>query len=1136
MPRVFDNIEQHLLPALIKTLQVSNRADFCVGYFNLRGWKELDRYIEPWTGGEGAWCRLLVGMQRAPRDELHDLYRIGDPKGIDLPRAKRLTRKLAEEFRTQLMLGTPTNEDEEGLRRLVRQLREKKLTVRLFLRHPLHAKLYLVFRDDFNNPISGFVGSSNLTLSGLSYQGELNVDVLDHDACDKLAHWFDDRWNDTFCLDISEELIKVIEESWAREIPPTPYQVYLKMAYHLAQEARSGISEFKLPPELQRKLFKFQSRAVRIAARHLNARRGVVIGDVVGLGKTLMATALARVFQEDHGSSTLIICPVRLIPMWQSYVDQYGLTAKIIPYSRVTREIADVPARFRLVILDESHNLRNRERKDYKAIKDFLDLSDSTRCILLSATPYNKTYLDLSAQLRLFVDEDADLGIRPEHMLRELTGIQLAQIQVPLNSIAAFEKSEHADDWRELLKLYMVRRTRSFIKAHYTWPDEDNPKRRFLLMDNGERRYFPERIPRTLKFTMDHEDRDDQYARLYQPQVVDVIDELCLPRYGLGNYLKPQAEKMAEGDESRLLDNLSRAGKRLLGYCRTNLFKRLESSGQAFIQSLDRHVLRNYIFLYALEKNLPLPVGTQDAGILDAALLNPGVNDEDVDSAQFEMELDNDQTVSNGTTEAIPSVFTPEQYRQRAREAYQRYHTTFATRFHWIRSQLFRRSLADDLTTDSEALMAILQKNGQWDPQRDRKLAILYDLIAKDHPDKKVLVFTQFADTVHYLADELRKRKVKALAGVSGHSENPTELAWRFSPKSNEKVIPPEQQLRVLISTDVLSEGQNLQDCHIVVNYDLPWAIIRLVQRAGRVDRIGQESPEILCYSFLPADGVDKIIQLRTRVRQRLQENGEVIGTDEEFFEDERANQQMRDLYAENPDVLNDEAEGDVDLSSEAFQIWDDATRNDPALKKLIEDMPDVVYSTKAHTGTANKPQGVLVYVRTTEGADALAWVDAYGKIVTRSQLAILRAAACEPDTPTLPRHPSHHALVARAVQDIMAETRATGAGLGPKYGARYKTYMRLKGYYDELIRSMPMFVPEDLSRALDALINPRHKLLETARDTLNRQFKADITNEDLATLVINLLKEGRLYKEEENEDAPEDEPRIICSMGLFSP
>ena len=158
MPRIFDNIEQDLLPALRQTLKVAERADFCVGYFNLRGWKELDGHIEAWVGGEGHCCRLLVGMQRLPEEELRALFRSpSDDPGMDNQTALRCRRKLADEFRNQLMLGAPTNPDEAGLRRLARQIKARKVIVKLFLRHPLHAKLYLLFRPDPAN------GSSRTT-------------------------------------------------------------------------------------------------------------------------------------------------------------------------------------------------------------------------------------------------------------------------------------------------------------------------------------------------------------------------------------------------------------------------------------------------------------------------------------------------------------------------------------------------------------------------------------------------------------------------------------------------------------------------------------------------------------------------------------------------------------------------------------------------------------------------------------------------------------------------------------------------------------------------------------------------------------------------------------------------------------
>ena len=273
MPRIFDNIALDLLPSLRDTLQISHRSDFCVGYFNLRGWKAIDNLIERWQGGEGSQCRLLVGMQRLAQDELRLAYSLlPTDDQMSQQTVIRLKRRLAEEFRNQLTFGAPSDADEAGLRRLSAQLKAGKVVVKLFLRHTLHAKLYLCFRADPNNPITGFVGSSNLTLSGLSHQGELNVDVLDHDAAQKLEQWFKDRWNDRWCIDITQELISVIDESWAREECPPPYHIYVKMAYHLAEEARAGLSEFTIPPDMRDTLLEFQSAAVRIAARHLQER------------------------------------------------------------------------------------------------------------------------------------------------------------------------------------------------------------------------------------------------------------------------------------------------------------------------------------------------------------------------------------------------------------------------------------------------------------------------------------------------------------------------------------------------------------------------------------------------------------------------------------------------------------------------------------------------------------------------------------------------------------------------------------------------------------------------------------------------------------------------------------------------
>ena len=1130
MPRILDNLstDATLLSTLRTTLDLSHRADFCVGYFNLRGWKHVNQFVEPWTEN-GHQARVLVGMQKLPHDELREALSMLDARAIDNQRALRLKQRLAQQFRDQLVIGAPTNNDEVALQRLVKQLKGGKVVVKLFLRHALHAKLYLCFREDPVSPVVGYLGSSNLTFSGLAGQGELNVDVLDQDACSKLSRWFEDLWNDRYCADITQELIAIIEESWARQELIPPYHVYLKMAYHLSHEARAGLAEFRIPRDFGDRLFEFQKAAVKIAAHHLNKRNGVLIGDVVGLGKTLMATAVARIFEDDYGLETLILCPKNLVRMWEDYAHTYRLRAQVLSQSQAINKLPTL-RRYRLVVIDESHNLRNREGKRYRAIREYIRGNDS-KVILLSATPYNKTYLDLSNQLRLFVEDEQDLGIRPERLLRELGEVEFSRRhQASPRTLAAFDHSWYTDDWRDLMRLYLVRRTRSFIQDNYADTDPDSG-RKFLTYEDGDRSYFPSRVPKTIKFTIDEADPKDQYARLYSPSVVGTVNALHLPRYGLGNYVSKSPDSPPTNTETKHIQDLSRAGKRLMGFCRTNLFKRLESSGTAFLLSVERHLLRNHVFLHALRNGLPLPLGTQDAEMLDLRFTD---SDADAGHAPF-LSADDEQEQQDSNRDygnlGMSDDLTAASVESRAAEVYAEYASRYRSRFRWLRSDLFINSLEHELQSDSDALLGILRTHGPWSPANDAKLQSLHTLLTATFPNQKVLVFSQFADTVRYLDAQLRRMSVNEVAGVTGDSDDPTQFAWRFSPVSNQRPHTEnrEKELRVLIATDVLSEGQNLQDCAIVVNYDLPWAIIRLIQRAGRVDRIGQNADEILCHSFLPADGVERIITLRKRVRERLKENAEVVGADEAFFEDEADDQTILNLYHEQAGILDGDADGEVDLASHAYQIWKNAIDGDSRLEKTVATLPDVVFSSREHSPTAQRREGVLVFMRSQDGNHALAYVGRDGKSITESQLEILSAAQCEPGEPAQPHHASHHQLVADGIRHMVAEEKRVGGQLGRPTGARFRTYTRLKAYADS-IRGELFDVPE-LHRALDDIY--RFPLRQSAVDTLNRQLRSGIEDSALTDLVIALRDGDRLCLTGIDQSEIQ-EPRIICSLGLF--
>ena len=1131
MARIYDNIDIKFEEGLndIITSQGVRRADFCVGYFNLRGWDRVVEQVEQLEGdfvfegnkNEHRTCRLLVGMHQAPQELVRILYS-GEDFTPDADLVQKAKRQIARDFRRQLLLGIPSKHDEWALRRLSAQLKSKKVVVKLSVKEPLHAKLYLAYRpEDRFNPILAIMGSSNLTYSGLTRQGELNAEFQDRDQAEKLRNWFEDRWNDNFCVDITEELIKAIDESWAAETLIPPYYIYLKIAYHLSEEARNGIKEFTLSPIFQRELFDFQQNAVKIVARHLNneKRRGAMIGDVVGLGKTITACAVAKIFEMDRGGATLIICPANLQSMWKKYIDKYDLKAEVMSMSK---PIDTGNSRyFRLIIIDESHNLRNGGKR-YNNIKQLIE-SLGSRVLLLTATPYNKHYADLANQLRLFIADDQDLGIRPERYIETLggdRGFNRKHGDIPIRSIGAFQKSESVEDWNELMKLFLVRRTRSFIRDNFAKKDG---KGRYLEFANGDKSYFPDRVPRSIKFDTI---QGDQYSRLYSQNMIDLMESLALPRYGLSNFISGKAATEAPRHIAAIIENLSRAGARMMGFCKSTFFKRMDSSGFSFLLTLYRHILRNCVYIYALDSKLPVPIGD------DNALPEDYTEDEDNDTNVFgEKDSDN---IAVGQSLEIPTDMG--EYMRKAKEHYE--FISAKNNIAWLDAKYFKRTLKQQLKRDCEVVLEMIKLCGEWEQKNDQKLNQLEQLLNGSHKEfsehgaDKVVVFTQFSDTARYIFYQLRKRGFTNIDYATGDRDNPTAIVERFSPNSNDATgrYTTDEQTRILIATDVLSEGHNLQDAHVIVNFDLPWAIIRLIQRAGRVDRIGQQAENIYCYSFFPADGIEEIISLRSRLNDRINANANIVGSDEVFFEGNEQN--LRDMFNEKAGVLDDADDNDVDLASHAFQIWSNAIKKDKKLKDIIPQLQNMIYSTRLTDNDGE--QGVVTYARTANDFDVLTWLDRDGNIISQSQQRILGALACEPNTPAAEPLSNHHDLVREAIGKIKEQSVYNVSGaFGSRFSTRYRIVSLLEAYYDQ---PASIFFGhdrhEELKYAIDDIYN--YPLQSNAKFYLGKMLKntGRKADDDIVDYVLELRKNGQLcvMAEDENESK---ENQIICSMGL---
>jgi superfamily II DNA or RNA helicase len=1094
VPNIYDNItdETRLGLALRDSLDDFDTVDIATGYIDLRGWSNmadiLDAKGAPPTGR--ATARVLVGMV-APSDsqQLLDLLQdqVQPPEyGADIhDRERAVARRdqLVAHLRNQLMRGLATKDGQSTLQTLKRQLADGVVAMKVFTEKPLHGKTYIFHAPGKKHGARwAYVGSSNLTGAGLHRNLELNIDVQEQDANTKLATWFDERWNDHYSLDITAEIIELIENSWADENQPTPFEVYLKVCHALSQDARDGMG-YVLPKSMSNLLLDYQESAVRTLARRIVRRGGTMLGDVVGLGKTLTAVATALMLQAAEDYSTLVLCPKNLQPMWEKHIEEYDINGRVVPYSMAEKVLPELK-RFNLVICDESHNLRNNATIAYDAIHQYIR-ANSSKVLLLTATPYNLAFTDVANQIGLYIDEDDDLGIRPTEALRNDPNLA-AKVDGKINTLTAFRKSEEPEDWKRLMSDHLVRRTRSFIKRTakkelITAADGTTSEREYLEFANGQKFHFPTRIATPLSHAFG---KGDPAALMEDDTTLDAIRDLILPRYQLALYDNPRAEHTTV-DTKNLADIASGRGN-VSGFVRISLFKRLSSSGHSFILSLQRQRARNELFIHAIDHQLPIPLGS----FTDKQI---AVSDTDIEG--------------DGESDMYGSIAT----------RYENLKKVLPAKTKWVNSTVFKPTLRKALVKDNDTITDLLDRFGNWDATRDSKINALVDLLNTEHAGEKVLIFTEYSDTAEYVAAALTDAGIANVGLATGDTDNPAEVARRFAPHSNklpnqtdEDVPPVDDPIDVLIATDVLSEGQNLQDSHIIVNYDLPWAIIRIIQRAGRVDRIGQKSDTVNLY-LITHEKIEQQIKLRKRIKERLGAAAEAFGSDEKFFGGDREIKVLDDFYKGRLTDDDSDDEAEADSVSEAWLVWSTAQDQFPAITEKVLKMQDMIHSTRNQR--LNESGSVTCYVSTTSGVDAFATSDAQGERIL-TPLEALHTFRADPDTPTATRRADHFDREKTLVQGTL---RTETIAAGNLKGIRKWAWQRLGG----------TVFGQKAADALDAL--HAQPLTEHATMRLSQARRHKYSLDDLADLINQLDDEDRLVIASTDNDAI----KIVCSLGV---
>ncbi len=722
-------------------------------------------------------------------------------------------------------------------------LAQEKVEIRRYIKAFCHGKTYIVSGVPTLGTL-GIVGSSNFTGAGLTTNLELNAVLKQASAVQELQKWFESLWAEA--EDYKAELLDLLERF---TLVYTPYEIYIKVIYEALRD--------KLDQDLSEQdgrsspiaLADFQHEGYLAAKEILETYGGVLIADSVGLGKTYLALRLLDDYAYRERQMALVICPAAIIDtVWRPLLQQHAIPHEIVSMERVSQKdfpVEEYAQRFQVIVVDESHNFRNPETNRWGNLFEIIrNGNPDKKVILLTATPVNNTVFDLYHQLRFITRDD------PSFLL--VVGISNLQ--------EYFRRAEqNREALYEVLEALAVRRSRQFIQQNY--PDAEI---------DGQKIRFPQRELHTVRYSLKETYGEDLYHR-----IAEAIENLLLAPYQVDTYRRELIEahkrwalqlnlfKDKDGPRESIIQRLQKVlgwsdqeaqkflmtvGRQtaLAHIMRVLYLKRLESSIEALRISLQRLYQYMERFLEALEQGKLL--STED---YRRWLRIEAADEEGLEETNFENFLN-----------SLPELDT---------ERYDVDGLIAATKA--------------DIHTLKDILSELAKEH------RDGKLATLKDLLTSPElVGRKIVLFSYFRDTARYLyrqlmndpafLERLGHNRIAIVDSEVSPEERKDRIA-RFAPCANRQSdLPTGKQIDLLISTDVLSEGQNLQDADVIINYDLHWNPIRMVQRIGRLDRLGSPHPTIHVYNFFPEQELEEILGLLNRLYEKLDAINRTVGLD----------------------------------------------------------------------------------------------------------------------------------------------------------------------------------------------------------------------------------------------------------------
>jgi superfamily II DNA or RNA helicase/HKD family nuclease len=931
---LIDNNGQSMRDALIRAMQHADRFDVVTGYFYLSGYEALIEYLTDIK------MRVLVGMEietdliplinsessKDPTLELDGFQTRIHTKGSLALRKNYLDALIG------FINDTNTFDDEEKFKRLIsfiNKLEDGTLEIRKTLLKN-HTKMYLIHNKDDHSaggdsPGTIFVGSSNLTYSGLSGQGEMNSSDRNKLPFLEGTSKFEALWSTANSVEVAgpntkDAFIKEIRErSYAFRLPK-PFEMYMRVMSELfaVQVDEAILTPSKITNGSYWDL-EYQLDGIRLGLDRIKKFSGVILADVAGLGKSIIAAAIAR----NLDMNTVIICPPHMIPEWEDYKEDFGIRGSKIFSSGAIKDVFERyqnPSEPILMILDEAHRYRNEDTTDYQMLHQISRSHADNKVLLLTATPFNNAPKDIFALVKLFqtpgrstIRTVEKLGLR----FRELVGrySKLRRDMTKGLSKAEIDKEaeEIALEQRLLIEPVVIRRSRLDLKQ----------VTRYRLDLERQKVEFA-RVVGPLLMEYDLGELSDLYVETLDKITQDVATTgFRGARYRTANYISDKDGFKKLFGEDVNLEDIRVAQDNLAGFMRRLLVTRFESSKEAFKKTLETMIETNQKIENWWTKLGEVPI------MKKGQLPDPQDYDEDNEldgSMDDELSREIERLKKNSGLICVPVNLMDEKF-----------HT--------------------DILHDISLLKGIHE---QWfgsvrnftDPKTDHLISTI-EKMQKENPDRKIVVFSMFADTVNYLGTELKRRGFERVLSYTASNSGRTE---RLIVKRNfDASLKSSEQLNdydVLIATDALSEGFNLHRAGVIVNYDIPYNPTRVIQRIGRINRIDRRTfDEIIILNAFPTTIGESETRIKLISTLKIKLINQIVGSDHKTL---TSDDDVQSFFKDEYDAADAEAQ-QASWETEHRNTYESYSANEELMKN-VQSLPH-----RSRVGRSGTNQDVVV-------------------------------------------------------------------------------------------------------------------------------------------------------------------------------